>query len=57
MRHWRGLPKEVVDVPFPAGVQGQAVGALSNLILLSVVRYLNSIVLKMPSNPNNFMIL
>lgn len=32
-------------------------GALSNLILLSIVRRLNSIVLKMPFNPNNFMIL
>ena len=61
VRHWDGWRSEVVDVPSLEASQARLDGAVSNLVYceasLPTAGGWNSMVLKVPSNPNHSVIL
>ena len=70
VRHWKRLPREVVDAPFPGSIQDQFGWGFGQPSLVGVVptysgmgggkgggREGNQMTLKVPCNPNHSMVL
>jgi len=57
VKHWKRLPREVVDAPSLETFKARLDGALSNLVPAHCRRGWTRCPLRVPSNPDNYMIL